>query len=582
MTDSIIYFYATYLFVPNLILVLWVIYLIVFGSRNKALYTILLIGLTFLIKLPGFYYNSYSVDETGWIACVRSLRDHFDPYINVDPTTSGIGALIPLYLFSLLFHLDYFSIRIFETMMDLATLHFTYKILLSRLGNNKRLLYVGLILLYSVLNLSFMREFDTYNTEHFCIFIFSVLLFILISLYLKQSESNGQITSRNTHIYIAIAGLLFGFSLFVKLQNLPVMFILFVFYLVFLLSKRPFVQTILFVIYCMVPLLFWFLFFLYNGALHDFYVRYLLTNFEYAENGVKNTKIGLSFRSIIEHSSFVFVEVFSIVFLTFCVLFLANLRRILKGLKSIWPFSFKKFDGQLLSYKLMILFILILAATFFEIVKTKNFFIHYYLLLYQPLILFFVCIARLGVKKWVLASIVMINSLFICGKNYVYAAKDINNIPKYVPFKDMQYQCHFKSIFEANSKYQNEANQLDSVITNTNCDNKYIIVWGPDIHILAYGNFISAYRDIWNGGHWAQHESLLRSYYIHDFLSDIKKNSRGGKLVLIDQPNDGTIASSSSFSAFVNENNLAGNFKSIHLIKSYQGYAFYAIELNNG
>ena len=583
MTDSLIHFYSTYLFIPNFILVLYILYLIVFKTSNRVLYTILLIGLTFLIKLPGFYYNCFCIDEPIWIECSRALTANFNPYINVDPTTSGIGALIPLYLFNQLIHLNYFTIRILQTIMDLGTLYFSYKVLMSRLGNNKRLLWISIMFLYGILNLSFMREFDIYETEHFCIFIFAVLLYILNKL-LISSESQGPKTSGwSTSIHIAIAGLVLGFSLFVKLQNLPVMFLLFIFYMIFFLVKRMFRQASFFFIYCLIPPLICFIFFLYKGSLTDFYLRYLITNIEYSKKGNVGvnlqTKFGLSLHDIIEHSSFRITEVYSIIFLALFIIAMVNLRRIFNAFKTMATISLKDFCISISHYKFPILFVLIFAASSFEIVLPKNFYDKYYLLLYQPMVLLFVCFEKLEIKKWLLALILTIYLFFIGVKNYIYAAPDLNDIPKYYPYRDSQYKCHFKSIFENNAIYGKESRELDSTVAKTYCDPKYIIDWGRELHIFAYGKYLSACRDL-GYYHLLVHEGSLKQYYINCFLSDIKKNVSNGRFVLIDYPRSENLPGLISFTAFVNGNNLNKYFRSIKLAKEYPSYSFYVVELN--
>jgi len=584
MTESFIHFYSTFLFVPNFLLALYLLYVIVFKIKNRTLYTILLVASTFLIKLPGFYYNCYSGDETGWIACVRALTDNFNPYISVDPTTSGIGSLIPLYLFNQIIHLNYFTIRIVETIMDLVTLFFTYKVLISRLSGNKNIFYIAIMFLYGMLNLSFMREFNTYNTEHFCILIFALLIYILNKLWIQYDASQDKTSRTNISLNIAVAGLTLGFSLFVKLQNLPVMFMMFIFYVSFLLWKKKVMKTILFIAYCTIPLLLFLIFFWFKGSVHDFYIRYIVTNLEYADKGVVDAnshgRPGLSLQNIVEHSSFVFIEVFSCIFLSFCIIILCNLQKIFNAFKTLGMFSIKKIFIYAYQYKFSILFVLIFAVTFYEVVKPKNFFDHYYLLFYQPLILFFVCLMRLEVKRGVMVFIVMINLFFVCGKNYIYAENDIKDTPKYIPFKDMQYRCHFKSIFAANSEFENEIKQLDSLVAATHCDDKYIMVWGGSIRIYAYSKFLSAYRDIGNY-HLLAHEGAIKKYYIDGFISDLERNVKKDKFVLIEPSQNQSSKGSRSFAEFVKENHLDNYFKSVKLEKAYSAYSFYTVELNN-
>jgi len=580
MTDSLIHFYFTYLFVPNFLLVLYTLYLIIYKSKNKGLYTILLVALTFLIKFNTFYFNCGSNDETGWIAYVHALAADFNPYISVDPTTSGIGALIPLYLFDQIIHINYFTIRLLETIIDMVTLYFTYKILITRIGNNKNLLYLSMMFLYCILNVSFMRDFYTYNTEHFCVLVFAVLLYILNNLFIQGDKGNDQTTASN--ISINIAGLLVGFSLFIKLQNLPVMFFMFMFFLLYLMVKKYFRQAFFFIVCCIIPVLTCLLFFWYKGSIHDFYIRYLITNLEYSDNGVIDAhlqaKTGLSLHSIIEHSSFIFIEVYSLVFLSIFMVVLLNLRYILRTYKPIMAFSMKKVKTYVSDHKLQIIFLLFFIIDTFEIVKPKNFFDHYYLLLYQPLILLFVCVSKLQVKKWVMVFIVTINFIFIFGKNYIYAEADITDTSRYIPFRESQHRAHFVSIFGADKQYHNELKQLDSVVKATNADDRYIMVWGQDIRIYAYSRYLSAFRDIGNY-HLLAHKGEMKTYYINDFMSDLDKNVKGNKIILIEETKGKSLANSQSFEEFVNENNLEGHFKIIKLLPTYPLYSFHVIEM---
>jgi len=557
----------------------YALYLIVFKKEHKLLYVIALIGLTFLIKLPNLYFDGYGSDEPSWITTVHEMANNFNPYITFDPTTSGIGAMIPLYLFNTIFHINYFTLRLFETIIDLTTLFFTFKVLESRLNQNKPLLYLAMVLFYGFLYLSFDREFNTYNTEHFCILIFSIVLYSLNRIFIFSENGQKQSDRKKLYTYIVWAGLFLGFSVFVKLQNVPVMFFMFILFMLTLLSKKLWRETFVFVACCTLPVILFLLFFLYKGTLNDFYERYLVTNIEYNRSSYVNAmnpnlqhKIGLDLRSISSQSYHVFMGVFSIIALSLSLIFGTNFLKLIEAAKKNGLLFYKKNYDFLFALGVSVSLVVLFCLTIYEIVIPQNYFHHYFILLYQPLLLLFACMKWFKVKKWALIFLMVINFFFLCGKNYIYAGY-YRSYSKYV--------FRFKNINGADAKFHNEISQLDSATHQTNCSEKYIILWGTmDIRVFVYGKFLPAYRDVADY-HLLAHTGKLKDYYINCFISDIKTNIGHNKVILL-QYNKKAIASNyKSFADFVNENNLNRYFKSIKVVSSYPEYSFYEVTLTS-
>ncbi|MFN2440292.1 MAG: hypothetical protein ABR503_13900, partial [Chitinophagaceae bacterium] len=133
---------------------LCIIYFLVFKGtgKKKIVYFFLLTLLTFLIKLPYFFLGELNPDESQWITIIRIWNEEFNPYINSDVGSSGVLALIPLYLVNKIIPLHYSTIRILGTIFDLLTIYLTYKIFLAHLKQNKNLLFISLAVLYCMLN----------------------------------------------------------------------------------------------------------------------------------------------------------------------------------------------------------------------------------------------------------------------------------------------------------------------------------------------------------------------------------------------------------------------------------------------
>jgi hypothetical protein len=199
----------------------YLIYLLVFKStgRNKIFYLLLITLLTFLIKLPYFFLGELNPDESEWITIVKIWNVDFNPYISSDPQTSGIIALIPLYLFDKLIPLNYSTIRILGTFFDLLTIYLTYQILLQHLKQNKNLLFIVLFVLYCMLNVNIEADFIAYNTEHLCILVFTTLVYILNKIGILFKPEAREERKRPPMSLLFIAGLLIGSSLFFALYH---------------------------------------------------------------------------------------------------------------------------------------------------------------------------------------------------------------------------------------------------------------------------------------------------------------------------------------------------------------------------
>jgi len=575
MISSILHFFFTYGFVPNLLLCFYVLYLIALKKKHRTLYAFALIGLTFLIKLQNFFLDdSYNSDEPYWIAGVRLLADNFNPYITCNPLSSGIGALIPLYLFNAIIHLNFFTIRVLETIMDLVTLFFSYKMLSNRLKNNRALLFLGMVILFCFLNLSFDKTFYTYNTEHFCILIFAFVVYIFNKSLILDKGNHEQMEGGKLSNYIAIAGLLLGFSLFIKPQNIPVMFLLFIFYEVFIIYRKQFKYAASLVIYCLLPVIVALLYFWYNGSIYDFYEEYIVTNISYTGIGYINANLhknmGIDFLSICHYSAPIFKSVFLIICLSIAFIFAANVGKLKGSTKKDILYLLQRPLFFLWVFRFPVLFLGVFVLTIYEIVLPKNYFHHYYILLYQPLLILLMSMRWFEVRKWLIALILIIYTVTLCHKNYAYSSRNNSDDPKY-----------FKNISRVRVEFKKEVSQLDSVVNENNCNKKYILVWGTDLRMFVYGRYLSVNRNIEN---WTLlgYSGNLKDYYIKCFISDLKANVVNNKFALLQYDKTEMIQNSISFADFVQKNGLSSYFKSIKQVGAHSGYSFYVVELNSG
>ncbi len=524
--------------------VIYILFLFVFKSTgNKKILCLLLITLlTFLIKLPYFFLGELNPDEGEWIMLIKIWNVDFNPYISSDPQTSGIIALLPLYLFDKFIPLNYSTIKIFGTLIDLLTTYLAYRILLPHFRQNKNLLFVSLIVLYCMLNVNIEADFIAYNTEHLCIFVFTLLLYILnrMGILVKPGDEGERI--RQPLLLLFIAGILMGSSLFIKLQNLPIIFILFCSTSDHFLRNRHYRDLAFFILFCFLPVIIILSTLFLNGAINDFYARYVLTNLDYTSKGLK-----FSFVDLQLYKPFRFrmqsLYPFLIIACLTLLLIVTNLHKLKKSIFS----------------KDFYFFLIVFFVTLYEIMQSGNYFQHYFLLLYQPLITLFICFKYFEVRKSIVITIITLQFLFF----WFFRIKD-----KSLFLNEVAYE---KAI------YSNAISDIRSKIEVNNCDKKNILVWGWNSPYYVYGKFIPVIRDFVNV-HLFTHEGYLEKYYLQSFVLDIQKNKHK-KILVIDDLQKRKRWKKYKFSEFIHHYNLSKYFGKITMIEHSEQYDIYVLEL---
>ena len=522
---------------------IYVIYLLVFKDKgkNKIIYLLIITFLTFLIKLPYFFIGELNPDEGEWMTIVKIWNADFNPYINNDPHTTGIIGLMPLYLFDKLIPLHYSTIRIVGTLFDLITIFLTYRILLPHLKQNKKLLFIALAVLYCMLNISNEKDFIAYNTEHLCILVFTLLVYILqkMGILFKVVEQNE--TTQQRLFLLLLAGLLMGSSLFIKLQNIPAIFILFCFTFYHFLKNKKYKDLVLLILFCLLPAFFILSALYLNGSINDFYTRYILTNLDYSGRGLNYAFID---PQLYEPSRFKIQSIYPFL-IVLCLVFLLIITNTEKVKKAIFNQNF-------------LFFLIILLIAIIEVRQPKTYLQHYYLLLYQPLIPLFICLKNFELRKNIFLSILAFQFLYF----WVFKLKDKSTLLYAAGEQDL---------------YTKITSDIKSKAELNNCDDKNILVWGWNSRYYVYGRFLPVTRDFVNV-HLFIHEDFLERYYLHSFISDVQRNNNK-KILVIDDLQRQKRFKLYKFPEFIDHYNLSKHFNKLTMVEHNDQYDTYVMEL---
>ncbi|MEO7293192.1 MAG: hypothetical protein ABIW34_08825 [Ginsengibacter sp.] len=520
-----------------------IIYLLVFKDNGKRniIYLLFITLLTFLIKLPYFTLGDLNPDESEWITIVKTWNVNFNPYINTDPHTTGIIALLPFSLLNKLIPIHYSTIRIVGTLFDLLTIYLTYQILLQHLKQNKKLLFIALAVLYCMLNVSIEPDFIAYNTEHLCILVFTAIVypFYKMGILFKQDDNDEK---QSSIALLFIAGLLIGASLFIKLQNIPAIFFLFCFVSFHFLKNKNYTHLVFLIVFCLLPVFIVLLTLYLKGSLNDFYIRYILTNLDYTSKGLN---FAFADKKLYEPFHFKLKNFYP--FLTIlCLVSLLTITNINKIKKAILN-------------KNLLFFLIILVVTLYEIMQPKNYFQHYYLLLYQPLIPLLIIYKNFEVRKAIFYSILAFQFLFL----WVLKSKNTALF-----LDDPAFDKHL---------YSKLIPEINSAAGLYNCDNKYIMVWGWNTRYYVYGNFLPVVREVVNI-HLFTHTGYLENYYLNSFITDLQQSGLK-KILVIDDLLKQTRFKLYKFSEFIYHYHLNIYFRQITKVGHNDNYDTYVIEL---
>jgi len=523
---------------------IYIIYLLVYkdNGSGKIIYLLFITLLTFLIKLPYFTLGELNPDESEWITIVKTWNVNFNPYINTDPHTTGVIALIPLYLLNKLIPIHYSAIRILGTLFDLLTIYMTYKILVQHLKQNKKLFFIALALLYCMLNATIEPDFIAYNTEHVCILVFTAIVFALYKMGIIFKHEYTDEKKQESLTLLFIAGLLMGSSLFIKVQNIPVTFILFCFVSFRFLKNKNYKLFVFLIVFCLLPVLIVLLTLYLKGSLNHFYIRYILTNLNYTSKG-----LNFAFVDKILYNPFHFkLKNFYPFLILSCFAFILTITNINKIKKAIFNKDF-------------LFFLIILVVTLYEIIQPKNYFQHYYLLLYQPLIPLFIIYKNFEVRKATFFIILSFQFLFF----WMLKRKDTDLF---------LYDFATEKIL-----YSKIIPDINLAAGLHNCDNNHIMVWGWNTRYYVYSNFLPVVREVVNI-HLFTHTGYLENYYLHSFITDLQQ-SKLKKILVIDDLLTHTRFKLYKFPEFIYHYNLNKYFREITWVEHNDGYDTYVIEL---
>jgi hypothetical protein len=353
---------------------------------------------------------------------------------------------------------------------------------------------------------------------------------------------NQAVTTQSNLPLLFIAGLLVGSSLFIKLQNLPVIFIVFCFACFHFLKSKEYKKLMLFILFCLLPVSGMVSIFLIKGSLFDFYSRYILTNLFYSANGLNFDFID---RELYERSRFKLHKIYPFLVILFFA-FLLAVTNILKIKK-------------VLSRPVFYFFLLIFIAAVYESFQPKTYLQHYYLLLFQPSIIFFLCLKEFHVKKIFIPLAILFQFLYL----WFFRWEDKS---MFIPYLTSEHTSYKKITSDITIKAE-----------LNNCDSNNILVWGWNSRYYVYGDFLPVIRDFVNV-HLFIHEDFLERYYLHSFIADLQRNNTK-RILVIDDLQRQKRFKLFKFPEFIDHYNLNKNFHEITMVEHNDQYDTYVLEL---
>jgi hypothetical protein len=460
-------------------------------------YFFLFISSLFILleRFPFLLSGQLTPDEDLWMAGGATIMNDPRFWISFNPTTSGPLVVLPIILVKILgLQINYSSVRLtallFCILPSVVLVFFSFK----NLFNEKiaRVIVLPLIVCISFLHL---KNYIAYNSEHVPILLISLSIFIYSKIYVKGKFS--------PLYFFLLLGITLGCFSLAKLQAVPIAAgIAFIFttnFKEFSNNRKEGIKRLgFFLLGCIVPLMVMLFFLsLYNG-LYDFWISYIISNTNYAIKGLHGQISHLlKFRYFIyllrtlPDLNFYFISLFFTSIIAFFVLFI--LKR-----KELWSYK-----------RLLVLASAIILTSYYGIVKPSNFYEHYFLLFFIPMIFLYGTI--IGIFQKVFDSYKSFH-LFLA---FLIITTVI--VPSYYCFA----RASSLNLLSGNSVTLKKDNAAKMIAAYAATGEKMAIWgWETDLYIQTGLTLGTRYGDSYH----QLTKSDLQSYYINNYILDLKRN----------------------------------------------------------
>ncbi|MBM2815330.1 MAG: hypothetical protein HW421_2092 [Ignavibacteria bacterium] len=343
-----------------------------FLFTEKFFYFLIVFGII-LLRLPNSVIYFLDQDEPQLLAEAMTLSNNPLFWHSVDGTTVGpisIYAVLILKLFGL--SLNYANARMFGMVFCLIPgLIIIYRTLI--LACDRDFAKIPVIALILIIALTNNGTVIFYGSEYLVFLTMSATIFLFVKL---------SISSYRHHALIFYLGLLLGLFPFIKLQTVPIAFGIALVYIFVEIRKKEIEKKVKlirisnFLGSSLLPTIIAILVFYKYDLIDEFFSLYIINNWQYATDGLKNY-----FGNISNFGPFIFIKLHGkagIGFLiSLSIIILLTGFKIIKNRKSI---TWKIYD-----FNFLLLSVVLLFCSYYSIIKPKNIFYHYQILFYIPL-----------------------------------------------------------------------------------------------------------------------------------------------------------------------------------------------------
>jgi hypothetical protein len=443
-----------------------------------------------LQRLPSLLSGQLNPDEDLWMAGGATILNDPRFWISFDPTTSGPLVVLPVILVKILgININYTTLRLGALLIciipSVILLFYSFKNFF-----NERIARIIVLPFIVCISCFHLKNYIAYNGEHIPLLLTALSIFIYSRIYKTEKLSP-------VYLYFLL-GLALGCFPYSKLQAVPIGLGIALIVIVNLFNESAgnknelFKKTLFFIGGGLAPSLFVLFYLAISGALNDFWLSFIISNLEYAENGV-NGQIGLwmKFKYFIyllrtmPDSGFYFISLFISSFIALLILLV--LKR-----KGLWE-----------NKKMLALPVVILLTSYYGIVKPSNFYEHYMLLFFIPALFFSGTVLGIFQKAFYKAI-----NYFL----YIFIV-----ITAIVP-----YFYYFNTASYGSNTAFLKKEQAAEVISKFTSPGDKMALWGwmTNLYVQTGLSLGTRYGDTYH----QIAESKLQSYYIDNYLIDLKRN----------------------------------------------------------
>jgi hypothetical protein len=445
-----------------------------------------------LQRLPPLLSGPLNPDEDLWIAGGATILNDPGFWISFDPTTSGPLVVLPVVLIKVFgININYATVRLAALLIciipSFILLFFSFKNFLNE--KISRVLVLPFIVCIAGFHL---KNYIAYNSEHMPLLLTALCLFIYSKIY-----KTGKLSS--AYLYFLL-GFTLGFFPSSKLQAVPIglgMALMVILYLYLEKAgnrKEQLKKTSFFISGGIIPSLAVLLYLAISGGLNDFYQSYIISNLDYAENGLNGQisqwmkfKYFIYLLRTIPDSGLYFISLFVTSFISLFVL-------LVFGRKGLGEHK-----------KMLALSSVIVLSAYYGIVKPSNFYEHYMLLFFIPALFFSGTLIGIFQKAF---------HDYKVSRFFLYFFIIITSI---VPFF---YYFNSDSYDSGTAGLKKE--HAAEVISKYALPGDKMALWGwmTNLYLQTGLTLGTRYGDSYH----QMTESSLQSYYIHNYLIDLKRN----------------------------------------------------------